>query len=456
MLFLFCLLTSADKFNKSINYTLHQNGKEYLISGNFANTDQPELIYRSLKENGIGDINATISEFNGFLQDNGSLPVLEKIIPLFVKNYKHGKIDYSDSILTVSGDVSEMSVKSDMDSLLSDTKIKFQDNTKVVKPMPVKFSLIQDKDGYALSGSFTNKLQLQSIQRACESTAKLSLVNADINEELIDKEGAVDAATKIIPLFIKKYTDGKMVYENRILSVSGKVDTLSDKELMKSNLSRISSVTVVNNTIVDMAKAKALQKQKEEALKKAKLQAEQLAKQKAKELAEKKAKEEAEAKAKLEAEQKAKELAAQKSKLASEQESKVTNQDNVKLKAEQDELTNEVHKLLKNHEIKFRYGSNRLKRSGKRTVDMVARILKKYPLVHIEIAGHTDSTGSDEYNMKLSQARVDSVKKRLAREGIDENRMKSVGYGETKPLYPNNTRRHRRKNRRVEINVIGQ
>jgi len=119
-------------------------------------------------------------------------------------------------------------------------------------------------------------------------------------------------------------------------------------------------------------------------------------------------------------------------------------------------LANQVHDLLKNQEIKFRYGSDKLKRSGKRTVDSISTILKKYPTVRIEIAGYTDSVGSDEYNMKLSQARVDTVKNRLVKDGIEESRMKSVGYGEANPLYPNTTRKNRRKNRRVEINVIGE
>jgi len=231
LLFLFCLLTSADKFNKPIDYTLQQNGETYVLNGDFTDTNQPELIYKSLKDNGVNDINVTTGEFNGFLHDNGSLPVLEKIIPLFVKNYKNGKITYKDEVLTVSGDVPDKAIKADMDGLLADTKINFLDNTKVVKPLPVKFSLIQDGENYTLSGNFTNKSQLELLQRTCESTKKLSLVNGTINSDLIDKEGAVDAATKIIPLFMEKYSNGKLVYEDRIMTVSGKVDSPEDKAL---------------------------------------------------------------------------------------------------------------------------------------------------------------------------------------------------------------------------------
>ena len=58
--------------------------------------------------------------------------------------------------------------------------------------------------------------------------------------------------------------------------------------------------------------------------------------------------------------------------------------------------------------------------------------------------------------MLLSQGRVNNVKRALMQEGIDRNRIKAVGYGETRPLLPNTTRENKQKNRRVEIIVIGE
>jgi len=82
----------------------------------------------------------------------------------------------------------------------------------------------------------------------------------------------------------------------------------------------------------------------------------------------------------------------------------------------------------------------------------VAEILKNNPILKIEIAGHTDNIGSDEYNMKLSQKRAEAVKNILVnRFGIDPNRIVAKGYGEKYPLVPNTTATNRALNRRVEI-----
>jgi outer membrane protein OmpA-like peptidoglycan-associated protein len=70
----------------------------------------------------------------------------------------------------------------------------------------------------------------------------------------------------------------------------------------------------------------------------------------------------------------------------------------------------------------------------------------------LEIEGHTDSTGSDAYNQKLSQSRAESVRDFLLEQGIPAERIPSTqGYGRTKPIAPNDTRGNREKNRRVDI-----
>ena len=91
---------------------------------------------------------------------------------------------------------------------------------------------------------------------------------------------------------------------------------------------------------------------------------------------------------------------------------------------------------------------------GKEVVDRVANILKKYPGVKITIEGHTDSDGKAEYNLKLSQGRVDTVKAELVNSGISADRLKPIGYGETKPLVPNDSAENKARNRRVEFKVI--
>lgn len=74
--------------------------------------------------------------------------------------------------------------------------------------------------------------------------------------------------------------------------------------------------------------------------------------------------------------------------------------------------------------------------------------------MHIELAGHTDNQGSDEYNTKLSQNRVNEVAKYLSINGINTNRLTPRGYGKTKPILPNISDFNKSQNRRVEFVIM--
>ena len=119
------------------------------------------------------------------------------------------------------------------------------------------------------------------------------------------------------------------------------------------------------------------------------------------------------------------------------------------------EFQEDIKAIFKLHKVEFEVNSAKLTNEGMATVGKVAEVLKKYPKIVIEIAGHTDSDGKDDYNMRLSQQRVNEVKKELVGLKIDANRLKPVGYGETKPLVPNDTPENKARNRRVEFIIIG-
>lgn len=95
-----------------------------------------------------------------------------------------------------------------------------------------------------------------------------------------------------------------------------------------------------------------------------------------------------------------------------------------------------------------------IRETGKAKLDEVAASLGEWGKVRIEVAGHTDSTGSAAYNKKLSKKRAEAVKAYLVGKGIEAERLQAVGYGEAKPIASNKTREGRAKNRRVELTEI--
>ncbi|HUU36688.1 MAG TPA: OmpA family protein [Candidatus Desulfaltia sp.] len=84
----------------------------------------------------------------------------------------------------------------------------------------------------------------------------------------------------------------------------------------------------------------------------------------------------------------------------------------------------------------------------------LAKILNKYPDTNILIEGHTDDTGSDDYNMNLSKDRAQAVSLYMATLDVKSARFSTAGYGETQPIVMNDTPEGRQKNRRVDIAVI--
>ncbi len=87
------------------------------------------------------------------------------------------------------------------------------------------------------------------------------------------------------------------------------------------------------------------------------------------------------------------------------------------------------------------------------TLDSVGKVLYKYKDTQLDVIGHTDSTGNDQYNMTLSQRRANSVAAYLENRGIPGNRLTVIGMGETQPIADNNTAAGRAQNRRVELYI---
>ena len=84
----------------------------------------------------------------------------------------------------------------------------------------------------------------------------------------------------------------------------------------------------------------------------------------------------------------------------------------------------------------------------------VAKVLTEFDKTIVEVAGHTDSTGSDEYNQALSERRASSVARYLQNQGINPQRMITIGLGEGMPVADNSTAGGRQLNRRVELTMV--
>jgi OOP family OmpA-OmpF porin len=103
--------------------------------------------------------------------------------------------------------------------------------------------------------------------------------------------------------------------------------------------------------------------------------------------------------------------------------------------------------------INFDFDKAKIKPEFEGVLDAGADVLKENPGVHVQVAGYTDSVGTDAYNQGLSERRANAVKDYLASHGVDASRLTAVGFGESNPVADNKTADGRAQNRRVELNI---
>ena len=89
-----------------------------------------------------------------------------------------------------------------------------------------------------------------------------------------------------------------------------------------------------------------------------------------------------------------------------------------------------------------------------RLAELAQRLKAENRNVYLEIQGHTDATGEEEYNEQLGEARAEAVRRYLSRQGVALNRMATISYGEEAPVAPNDAPEGRAQNRRVAIVVL--
>ena len=116
----------------------------------------------------------------------------------------------------------------------------------------------------------------------------------------------------------------------------------------------------------------------------------------------------------------------------------------------------EIQTLLSKETIYFRLESAEIDQDSTELLDSIIEYIKKCTAASFLIEGHTDSVGDEKYNQLLSEVRAQSVKDYLVSKGIDDQRIKIKGYGESQPIADNSTIEGRSKNRRIEFVVLGE
>ena len=107
--------------------------------------------------------------------------------------------------------------------------------------------------------------------------------------------------------------------------------------------------------------------------------------------------------------------------------------------------------ILITQQIQFEFARAVIRPISYKILDEVVQALKDYPQISLEIQGHTDNVGSPAINRPLSQARADSVRKYFVMKGIAASRLTAKGYGQDRPMVPNDTAANRELNRRVQF-----
>jgi outer membrane protein OmpA-like peptidoglycan-associated protein len=106
--------------------------------------------------------------------------------------------------------------------------------------------------------------------------------------------------------------------------------------------------------------------------------------------------------------------------------------------------------------LNFETGATQLTADSAQTVNNMATVLKAYPNAQVQLSGHTDNTGSPDANQTLSLDRANAVKAMLVSQGVAAERISAQGFGQDRPIAPNDTEDGRARNRRTELTVTSK
>ena len=106
-------------------------------------------------------------------------------------------------------------------------------------------------------------------------------------------------------------------------------------------------------------------------------------------------------------------------------------------------------------DVLFKTGSFELLPGARERLAKISGIVLAYPSLHLQVEGHTDSVGTDDYNQQLSEKRAGAVRDYLVQQSISAEAIEARGFGKTEPVASNDTPEGRQQNRRVEMVISG-
>jgi outer membrane protein OmpA-like peptidoglycan-associated protein len=118
----------------------------------------------------------------------------------------------------------------------------------------------------------------------------------------------------------------------------------------------------------------------------------------------------------------------------------------------EEKIKEQITKAVDN--LEFENNSDKILASSYPALDVLVMLLAEKTDCSLNLAGHTDNVGNDEFNMNLSKRRAESMKAYFVSKGIDGARITTEYFGETKPIDTNDTPAGRKKNRRVETKIV--
>jgi outer membrane protein OmpA-like peptidoglycan-associated protein len=303
------------------------------------------------------------------------------------------------------------------------------------------------------------KLMKRSQYAKLGNPLALTLDLKNVPLDMYEARNAVDiakskGAEKYAPEIFSKASSSLQMAENTLASNAdkGKVITVARQTIQFAEDARALSA--------ERQEAERIQAEKDAAAAKAKAEAEERAAAEAKRQEELTAAKEAQMKAEAEAKQAAERAKAEAAREEAERAKAATAAMRAQLLQQLNTIlqtTDSPRGLVVNMaDVLFDFGKYNLKPDAQIKLAKLSGVIQSHPGLHLAIEGHTDSIGSDEANMKLSQQRADAVRDFIVQQGLAPDTVTAVGLGRAEPVADNNTDEGRQKNRRVEIIVSGE